>query len=740
MSIFEAFRRAMLGLAVIGGLGILVAAIFLGYCAYTLPLNQPTAEQSPAAIVFATGTGEPIAARGVYRGEKLTADHLPSNLVQAVVAIEDRRFFDHGGIDPRGVLRAAWRNLWGYRGTEGGSTITQQLARLTYLSHERTLRRKVQEAMLALWLESRLSKQEILARYLNAAYFGAGAFGADAAAKRYFDKKAADLSVGEAAMLAGLVRAPSHLAPSRNPQAAARRMDLVLQTMVDTGAIDKARAAEARTHPPQLSMPPEPEPDDNYFLDTAEAEVKRLVGASPLDLTVTTTFDPRLQDAAEQVVKNWLAGEGARRHVGQAALIAMAPDGAIVAMVGGRDYAESQFNRATQAHRQPGSLFKVFVYLTALSNGFSPDSVMVDQPVEIDGWQPKNYDGEYRGRVTLRTAFAQSLNSVAAQLAQTVGIDRIVAMAKSLGIQSELPPVPSLALGSVEVTLLEMTRAIDAIATDSKSIQPYMVHSIKSQTAAPLLYTRPDTASERPDWNRAAMMHLLEAVVTDGTGRAARLDRRSAGKTGTTDEYRDAWFIGFTSDIVVGVWVGNDDNSPMDKVAGGEIPAKIWHDFVVEAEKIIATPNGPASEPLTGSAKPPKSAPPAAVAEERPAPPPMAVKPAALTEAAPQLLRGVPQVVDTGTLLLDGATVQLSGVEGEPGPAVSDLARYIRGREIACQPVERGATQYRCKLGEYDLSEAVVLNGAGRAAANAPERLRDAEAQARSAGRGIWRQ
>jgi penicillin-binding protein 1A len=740
MSIFEAFRRAMLGLALIGGLGILVAAIFLGYCAYTLPLSQPTAEQSPAAIVFATGTGEPIAARGVYRGEKLTADHLPSNLVQAVVAIEDRRFFDHGGIDPRGLLRATWRNLSGHRGTEGGSTITQQLARLTYLSHDRTLRRKVPEAMLALWLESRLSKQEILARYLNAAYFGAGAFGADAAAKRYFDKKAADLDVGEAAMLAGLIRAPSHLAPSRNPQAAARRMGLVLQTMVETGAIDKARAAEAQSHPPQLSMAPEPDADDNYFLDTAEVEVKRLIGAPPLDLTVTTTFDPRLQDAADQVVRNWLTGEGAHRHVGQAALIAMAPDGAIVAMVGGRDYAESQFNRATQAHRQPGSLFKVFVYLTALSNGFSPDSVVVDQPVEIDGWQPKNYDGEYRGRVTLRTAFAQSLNSVAARLAQTVGIDRVIAMAKSLGVQSELPAVARLARGSVEVTLLEMTRAIDAVATNSKSIQPYMVRSIKSQTAAPLLYTRPDTAAERPDWNWPAMMHLLEAVVTDGTGRAARPDRRAAGKTGTTDEYRDAWFIGFTSDIVVGVWVGNDDNSPMDKVAGGEIPAKIWHDFVVEAEKIIAKPNAPAPEPLTGSAKPPRSGPPAPVAEERPALPPMALKPAALTEAAPQSLRGVPQLVDTGTLVLNGATVQLSGVEGEAGPAVSDLARYIRGREIACQPVERGAAQYRCKLGEYDLSEAVVLNGAGRAAADAPERLRDAEAQARSAGRGIWRQ
>jgi penicillin-binding protein 1A len=291
-----------------------------------------------------------------------------------------------------------------------------------------------------------------------------------------------------------------------------------------------------------------------------------------------------------------------------------------------------------------------------------------------------------------------------------------------------------------------MTRAVDAIATNSKSIDPYMVRSIKSQTAAPLLYTRPETAAERPDWNWAAMMHLLEAVVTDGTGRAARLDKRSAGKTGTTDEYRDAWFIGFTSDIIVGVWVGNDDNSPMDKVAGGEIPAKIWHDFVVEAGKVIAKPGAPAPapaperEPLTGSAKPPPPipAPAGPVAEDRSAPPPSVLKPAALTEAAPQGLRGVPRVLDTGTLLLNGTTVRLSGVEGQGGQRVYDLVRYLSGREVACQPVERG--QYHCKLGEYDLGEAVVLNGAGRAAANAPERLREAEAKARTAGRGIWQQ
>jgi penicillin-binding protein 1A len=764
MSIFEAFRRAMLGLLVAVLCGLVFAAVFVGYCAYTLPLTRsPAAEPPPAAVTYNTGTGTPFAAHGIYRGDRLTADHLPPDLVRAVVAIEDRRFFQHGGIDPRGMLRAAWHNLWSRGGIEGGSTITQQLARLTYLSPERTMHRKVQEIMLALWFESRLSKEEILARYLNTVYFGAGAVGADAAAKRYFGKKAGDLSLAEAAMLAGLIRAPSQLAPSRNPEAARKRADLVLREMIATGVIDQPQAAAARGHPATLRIAPEPEPGDNYYIDTAEAEVRRLVGTPPLDLSVTTTFDPRLQDAADQIVRRWLAGEGARRHAGQAALIAMAPDGAILAMVGGRDYSESQFNRATQARRQPGSLFKVFVYLTALSNGYTPDSVMTDQQVQIGDWQPRNFDGRYHGPVPLRTAFAQSLNSVSVQLVQAVGIERVIATAKSLGVQAELPAVPSLALGSAEVTLLDMTRAMDAIATDTKSIEPYMVRSIRAQGATPL-YTRPETtAGERPDWNRAGIMRLLEAVVTEGTGRAARLaetpGRRAAGKTGTTDEYRDAWFVGFTTDLVVGVWVGNDDDSPMDQVTGGDIPAKIWHDFVVEAEKIVGRPNPAAAAPVIGSATAPSAqpepappiepppappaAPPAAVAAAPPAPPPAApsqprpVQPAA---AAPRLVHGIPLVVDTATLILQGTVVHLQGVEGEKGEPTHELVRYLAGREVSCQPADPAASQYRCRVGDYDLGEAVVLNGAGRAAADAPEHLRDAEQRARGAGRGLWRQ
>jgi penicillin-binding protein 1A len=559
----------------VGAAIVLVLAGFLTYAAFTLPSSPAaSADLTSSAVIYATDVGEKFAVR---------------------------RFYEHAGIDPRGIARAAFRNIIG-SDTEGGSTITQQLARLRYLSPERSLRRKAQEAMLALWLEARLSKDEILAEYLNSVYFGAGAVGADAAARRYFGKSVHEIDLAQSAMLAGLIRAPSALAPSRNPQAAQRRAQVVLTAMYDSGMIDRAQFDSARTEPVRLAVAPDPEPNQNYFIDAADAEVKRLVGEPPLDLTVTTTLDPRLQAAAERVVNYWLEREGARRNVGQAALVAMAPDGAILAMLGGRDYLQSRFNRATQAHRQPGSLFKIFVYLTALSNGYRPDSVVFDKPVKIGDWEPKNHDGNYRGEVTLRTAFAQSINSVSVQLLQTIGIERVIATARSLGVESKLPPEPDLALGWAEVTLLEMMRAVDAIATNSRSIEPYTVRAISAK-AGPL-YTRPEITPERPDWNRLDMMRLLEAVVTEGTGKAARLpNQRSAGKTGTTDSYRDAWFVGFTTDIVVGIWVGNDDNSPMEQVTGGDLPAKIWRDFAIEAEKIMAEPAAPVAVG-SSSAKP----------------------------------------------------------------------------------------------------------------------------------------
>ncbi len=341
---------------------------------------------------------------------------------------------------------------------------------------------------------------------------------------------------------------------------------------------------------------------------------------------------------------------------------------------------------------------------------------MLDQPVTIGDWQPKNYESGYRGPVTLRTAFAQSINTVAVQLTQAVGVERVIDIAKSFGIHTELPPIPSLALGSAEITLFDMTAAMDAIAVDSKVIEPYTIRRIRTGTRA-LLYTRPDTVIDRPDWNRNALVQLLEGVVTDGTGRAARLDRRAAGKTGTTQDYRDAWFIGFTSDIVVGIWIGNDDDSPMDSVVGGDLPAKIWHDYVEEAEQIMSTPVAAAPH----------------AAEPKPAPPAAPVQP-------PTVLRGVPKVADTATLVFPEGIAHLQGVTGEKGELAHELEHYIRGREVVCQATEPGTAQYHCDVDNIDVGEAVVLNGAGRVAANASGRLLGAEQKAKAAGRGVWRE
>ena len=710
-------RSVLVGLGWAGAAAALPVLVFIGYCAVTVPVSGGrNADEPGPAIVFTAADGQVFAARGAAKGEKVEIDRLPADLVHAVIAIEDRRFYSHHGIDLRGILRAASHDLYGDGGIEGASTITQQLVRMSYLSPERSLRRKVQEVILALWLETRLTKNEIFARYLNTAYFGAGAYGIDAAAQRYFRKKAGSLNLAESAMLAGLIRSPTQLAPTRNLEAARRRADTVLKAMVAAGYIDEARAAAARTHPAGLAVPPETEPGQNYFVDTAESELKRLVGSPPMDLGADTTLDPRLQDAAERVIGKWLGQEGARRHVGQAALVALAPDGAVLALVGGRDYAQSQFNRAVQAQRQAGSLFKIFVYLAAFNSGYTPGSVVVDQPVTIGDWQPKNYETGYRGPVTLRTAFAQSINTVAVQLTQAVGVERVIDIARSLGIHTELPAVPSLALGSAEVSLLDMTAAMDAIAVDSKAIEPYTIRRIRTGTRA-LLYTRPDTVAERPDWNRNALVQLLEGVVTNGTGQAARLDRRAAGKTGTTQDYRDAWFIGFTSDIVVGVWVGNDDDRPMDGVAGGDLPAKIWHDYVEGAERILSTPIAAVSH----------------LAEPQPAP-------LAAPAQPPTVLRGVPKVADTATLVFPGGIAHLQGVAGEKGELAHELEHYIRGREVVCQATEPGNAQYRCDLGDIDLGEAVVLNGAGRVAANASGRLLGAEQKAQAASRGIWRE
>ncbi|MDQ4061976.1 MAG: PBP1A family penicillin-binding protein [Pseudomonadota bacterium] len=694
-----------------------------------------TVEPTPSALVLESDKGEVFATRGVFKGEKLTAAELPPHLAGAVIAIEDRRFYEHPGVDLQGMARAAWRN-WQAGGTrEGGSTITQQLVRMMYLSPDRTLRRKVQEALLSLWLERHLSKEEILVRYLNTAYFGAGVYGVDAAAKRYFGKKAKELTLSESAMLAGLVRAPSQLAPNRNIEGARKRAALVLHTMVETQAITREQADAARAQPASLRLPPETPPGSNYFVDLVGQDVKRLLGAVPSDLTLRTTLNPDLQELAEAVVAKRLDLEGRAKKAGQAALVAMAYDGAILALVGGRDYEQSQFNRVTQARRQPGSLFKLFVYLTALNQGFTPQTTVVDRPVQIGEWEPQNANGRFRGSMPLRTAFANSVNTVAVQLADTVGLQNVIATARRLGVQSELPAVPSLALGSVEVTLFEMTRAFAAVAANRPSLEPYTIRSVRSGDQT--LYSRPAADNQAGEVaGRAAMVDLLTAVVREGTGKAARLPVPVAGKTGTTQEHRDAWFIAFTPDLIVGVWVGNDDSTPMNKVTGGDMPATIWRDFVAQAGPTVAKTKAP---PVVAQApSPPASAGAAPATTSSAAPSPGLVSSLLGLSPTAGPLRGAAQVRDTGTLEIGGQVVRLEGVEGEGGRFARDLARFLRNREIVCEPAGAGDA-HRCVFDGEDLSEIVIFNGGARATADAPPNLRAAEERARRSRLGVWR-
>ena len=710
-------RRAHIVAAALVSL-ILLPVGYVAYCMATLPDNGGLViEPTPSALIVEAADGQVFASRGVFKGDKLSAQDIPANLSRAIIAIEDRHFYEHRGFYLPSILRAMVRNMRSGSAREGGSTITQQLARMTYLSPERTIKRKVQEAILALWMERKLGKEEILSRYLNTAYFGAGVYGVDAAAKRYFGKTAKELSLSEAAMLAGLVRAPSALAPTRHLEEARQRAALVLKAMVETGAISREQAEAARRQPVSLRVPPDNPPGANYFVDVLGGDVKHLVGsAASADLTVRSTLDLDLQGIAEGVIARRLKAEGRAKRVGQAALVAMAPDGAILAMVGGRDYNESQFNRAVQAKRQPGSLFKVFVYLAAFQKGLDPQTTAVDRPVQIGNWEPENYGRRFRGQMTLRSAFAHSINSVAVQVADAVGIPPVIDTARKLGVQSDLPAVPSLALGAGEVTLLEMTRAFAAIAADAESVEPYAIGAVRNGDRA--LFTR-QKSQLQPASNpaaRAAIHDLLASVVREGTGRAARINGPVEGKTGTSQNHKDAWFIGFTNDIVVGVWVGNDDNTPTRGVTGGDLPARIWNEFVTQsaAARAKAVRAQPQIAALSATA----------AADAKPA-------------ASATIIRGVPVVQSTGTLEIEGRVVRLFGVEGARGRAARDFKRYLGNREVACEPAA-GSSDYRCRVDDQDLSRVVLFNGGGRATANATPELRALEQQARSTRVGIW--
>lgn len=599
--------------------GGVALGLVLAWFAYDLPpvSGLHDIDRRPSVTLLSSG-GAVIATYGDLYGEHLTAEQIPLTVRQALIATEDRRFYHHFGLDLIGLARAVYVNLTSGRLVQGGSTISQQLAKNVYLSGDRTLKRKVQELLLAMWLEHKFTKDEILELYLNRVYFGAGAYGVEAAAQRYFAKSARQLNLTESAMLIGLLRAPSKLSPTANLTAAQNRAATVLANMAAADYITDEQAKAAQAQPAQLAAGREPARGARYFADYLLDELNDLLGRSADDLVVQTTLDLNQQQAAEKAVSDVLDREGQKAEAAQAALVAMSPDGAIRAMVGGRDWRESPFNRATQARREPGSAFKLFVFLAALEAGYRPDSTFVDGPISVGNWRPRNYEGGYMGEVSFRTAAARSINTVAVQLTEKVGRGRVIDMARRLGLSTDMMAVPSIALGALGVSLVELTGAYDTVANGGIAVEPYGIVSIKDRRGN-LVYKRPAPRALRVlDTSIVAEANaLLTGVIEGGTGRAAQLGRPAAGKTGTSSDFRDAMFMGYTADLTAGVWVGNDDASPMHKVTGGGLPAQIWKQFMTAALKdqpakplLVASPR-PAGlfETLssTAAAAPPRS-------------------------------------------------------------------------------------------------------------------------------------
>ncbi|WP_254869430.1 transglycosylase domain-containing protein [Thalassospira lucentensis] len=561
----------------------------VAYFGYGLPdkVSFNIASERKPSIRVMSIDGATLATYGNRYGNPVEVRDLPDYVGEAFVSIEDRRFYDHFGIDLLGIARAAWTNLTAGRIAEGGSTITQQLAKNLFLSPERNFGRKIEEVLLAVWLEFKFDKQQILSLYLNRIYFGQGLYGIDSAARHYFGTDPRRLNLYEAAVLAGLPKAPSRYNPMVDPKRSAERANIVLNAMVANGVLNKARAERAKQTRVRTARRASSGPGVRYFSDWVLDRVRDYVGYVDQDLLVYTTLDSRLQEVAESNLERALESPtAAEKRVGQAALLAMTPDGAVRALVGGRDYYESQYNRVTQARRQPGSVFKLFTYLAALDKGLGSNDWMRDVPISINGWEPRNFDRKHHGTMSIRDAVATSNNSIAVQLAMEVGLDKVIQKAHDMGVSSQLNREPSLALGTSEVSMLEMTGAYAIVANGGFAVFPHAVSRITGR-GGDVLYERSDDFPARlmNPLHAGEMNNMLASVIAKGTGRNAIIDRPAAGKTGTTSDYRDAWFIGYTADLVAGVWMGNDNGSPMDHVTGGGLPAKLWHDFMLHAHQ-----------------------------------------------------------------------------------------------------------------------------------------------------------
>jgi len=632
-----AFTKVLTALVVSASLLYLLPT-FLGLFAAPLdPATDLYAVNRPVAFTFLDEAGEDVGHRGAVVGQRLKLEDMPRYLPAAFIAMEDRRFYSHNGIDPRGLLRALFLDLRAGHWVAGGSTISQQTAKIVYTGQERTASRKLTELMDAAGLEKALSKKQILELYLNRIYLGSAAYGVDAAAHVYFGVSARDLTLPQAAMLATLTRAPSVFSPRRDLLAAQQRASLVLDAMVETGAITEAQAADARAHPAAVIDRTSVDAR-NYFLDMAADQAKALALGSNHDLIVHTTLEPKAQEGARQAVARVIGRYGKRDRAHEAAVVIMKPDGAVTALLGGVDYQSSVFDRATQARRQPGSAFKPFVYLTALEQGISPWDTRDDEAVDINGYKPQNFGGRYYGTLTLADALAHSVNTITVDLGQEVGIKNVMATARRVGITSPLEDNASLALGTSEVAPLELTASYAAFANGGYRVTPYFVTEVDGADGK-LLYRRTPPQPQRIIGSATDrdLVAMLWNVIIAGTGTSASLaPREAAGKTGTTQNSQDAWFVGFTTDYVAGVWVGNDDNSPTRGVTGGTLPAQIWKSAMLTAEKglpmkpLSRTPPQPANEPglfasgVTGSAPGDDEAAAAALAQaDRPSEPPL---------------------------------------------------------------------------------------------------------------------
>ena len=586
----------------VGGF-LLTAFIFVGAALVFSLLPQVSRDlgaprQDGYNLTILDANGNELAVRGGRYAPIVPLDQLPDYLIKAVLATEDRQFYEHGGFDFRGIARAAWANAQAGQFVQGGSTITQQLVKNLYLDADRTLWRKLREALMTLWLEARLTKDEILTLYLNRIYMGAGAYGVESASQYYFGKSARHVRLAEAALLAGLPKAPSRYAPTKNLSLAHERAEQVLRFLVENGDLSEGDVFAARAQPAE-TIERESLDGSQYFVDWIAEQIPTLLDGVPEQpVVVHTTLNPKFQHQAEQTIQRALERDGARLKAGQGALVALDRNGAVLALVGGRNYVESQFNRAVHAHRQPGSAFKAIVYLATLQSGMTPQTIVHDTPVSLGGWMPQNSTNQYLGSLTLTEALKRSINTVAAKLGDDVGAERIMKAARNLGIQSPLAPNRSLPLGTSELTLLELTGAYAVFGNEGKRVPPFGVTEIRDLKGAVLYRSKPDTIQAITKEQARDMTFMLYQVIHSGTGAAASLGKRpAAGKTGTSQDFRDAWFVGYTKQQTVGVWFGNDDDTPMARVTGGGLAAQTWADYMKATQKGVEIAGMPGAYP-----------------------------------------------------------------------------------------------------------------------------------------------